>query len=96
MVWDIGTYTTMEEDPVKAYYGGKMHIYLEGRKLKGEWVIVKTKMREGDKDHWLLFKKGKALKKISAKKDDESVLTGRSMKKIARDNDAQWISNRSS
>ena len=96
MVWDIGTYTTMEEDAVKAYYGGKVHLYLEGKKLKGEWVLVKTKMREGDKDHWLLFKKGEAIRKISAKKDDESVLTGRSMKKIARDNDAQWISNRSS
>jgi len=96
MVWDIGTYTTMEQDPVEAYYSGKLHLYLDGRKLKGEWVLVKTKMREGDKDQWLLLKKGEKMKPISAKKDDESVLTGRSMKKIAADNDAQWISNRSS
>jgi bifunctional non-homologous end joining protein LigD len=96
MVWDLGTYKTMEEDPVKAYYSGKLHLYLDGKKLNGEWVLVKTKMREGDKDQWLLLKKGSRLKPISAKKDDESVLTGRSMKKIASDNDAQWISNRSS
>jgi len=94
MVWDIGTYTTMEQDPIKAYYEGKLHVYLQGEKLKGEWVLVKTKMREGDKDHWLLLKKGERLKPISAKKDDQSILTGRSMKKIASDNDAQWISNR--
>jgi bifunctional non-homologous end joining protein LigD len=94
MVWDIGTYTTMEEDPIKAYYEGKLHVYLQGEKLKGEWILVKTKMREGDKDHWLLLKKGERTKPISVKKDDQSVLTGRSMKKIASDNDAQWISNR--
>ncbi|MCI0607204.1 non-homologous end-joining DNA ligase [bacterium] len=94
MVWDIGTYTTMEQDPIKAYYEGKLHVYLHGEKLKGEWVLVKTKMREGDKDHWLLLKKGERLKPIGVKKDDQSVLTGRSMKKIASDNDAQWISNR--
>ncbi len=96
MVWDIGTYKTMEEDAIKAYYSGKLHLYLTGEKLKGEWVLVKTKMREGDKDHWLLFKKGERLKPISTKRDDQSVLTGRSMKKIASDNDAQWISNRPS
>lgn len=94
MVWDIGTYTTMEEDPIKAYYEGKLHVYLQGEKLKGEWILVKTKMREGDKDHWLLLKKGERIKPIGVKKDDQSVLTGRSMKKIASDNDAQWISNR--
>jgi bifunctional non-homologous end joining protein LigD len=96
MVWDIGTYKTMEADPVKAYYDGKMHVYLNGEKLKGEWVIVKTKMREGDKSQWLLLKKGERMKSISAKKDDQSVLTGRTMKKIAADSDAQWISNRAS
>jgi bifunctional non-homologous end joining protein LigD len=94
MVWDIGTYTTMEEDPIKAYYEGKLHVYLQGEKLKGEWILVKTKMREGDKDHWLLLKKGERIKPIGVKKDDQSVLTGRSMKKIASDKDAQWISNR--
>jgi bifunctional non-homologous end joining protein LigD len=69
-------------------------VYLQGEKLKGEWILVKTKMREGDKDHWLLLKKRKRIKPIGVKKDDQSVLTGRSMKKIASDNDAQWISNR--
>jgi bifunctional non-homologous end joining protein LigD len=94
MVWDIGTYKTMEEDPIQAYYSGKLHIYLAGEKLKGEWVLVKTKIKEGDQQQWLLLKKGERLKPISAKKDDQSVLTGRSMKRIASDKDAQWISNR--
>ena len=96
MVWDIGTYKTMETDAIEAYYSGKVHLYLSGEKLKGEWVLVKTKMREGENNQWLLLKKGERLKPITKKKDDQSVLTGRSMKKIASDNDAQWISNRPS
>lgn len=96
MVWDIGTYTTMEEDPIQAYYSGKLHLYLAGEKVRGEWVLVKTKIKEGDQNQWLLLKKGERLKPISTKRDDQSVLTGRSMKRIASDKDAQWISNRPS
>ncbi len=94
MVWDIGTYTVMEDDAVEAYYNGKVHLYLQGQKLKGEWVLVKTKMKDGPQDQWLLLRKGDAMKPISARRDDQSVLTGRTMKRIASDNDAQWISNR--
>jgi hypothetical protein len=32
------------------------------------------------------------IKPISQRDDDRSALTGRTMKKIASDNDAQWIS----
>jgi hypothetical protein len=41
-----------------------------------------------------LMKSGPDMKPVSAKKDDESVLTRRSMKQIAKDNDAVWRSNR--
>lgn len=95
MVWDIGTYTTMEDDAIAAYYNGKLHLYLAGEKLKGEWILVKTKSRDAE-NQWLVMKKGERLKPISAKRDDTSILTGRSMKKIAAANDAQWISNRPS
>ncbi|HSE39489.1 MAG TPA: non-homologous end-joining DNA ligase, partial [Acidobacteriota bacterium] len=91
MVWDIGTYKTMEQNPVAAYYAGKLHLIMDGKKLHGEWILVRTSRNEGRE--WLLMKKGET-KPISAKQDDTSVLTGRSMKKIASDNDAQWISNR--
>ena len=92
MVWDIGTYNIMEPNPVAAYYSGKLHLFLDGKKLKGEWILVRTS--RGDGKEWLLMKKGNTTKPISVKSDDTSVLTGRSMKKIASDNDAQWISNR--
>ena len=43
---------------------------------------------------WLLAKSGPAAKPVSARQEDRSVLTQRSMARIARDNDAQWRSNR--
>ncbi len=95
MVWDIGTYTALAENPVKALEEGKLHLILKGKKLKGEWALVRMKPRPGeDKPTWLLFKAGGDAKPISAKKDDQSVLTGRSMAQIAGQNTAQWKSDR--
>jgi bifunctional non-homologous end joining protein LigD len=48
---------------------------------------------EEDSNKWLLIKAGTPLK-LSAKADDTSVVSGRSMAQIAKDNDAQWQSNR--
>lgn len=95
MVWDIGTYTVQEGDPVRAYYAGKLHLILKGKKLNGEWVLVRIgKKQSSEGKEWLLMKAGADMKAISAKIDDQSVLTGRRLKKIASDNDAQWISGR--
>ena len=95
MVWDIGTYTVQAEDPLKALRDGKLHLVLEGKKLNGEWALVRMKPRPGDdKPTWLLFKSGEDAKPLSAKKEDESVLTGRSMRQIASQNKAQWKSSR--
>ncbi|MGI8965074.1 MAG: non-homologous end-joining DNA ligase, partial [Limisphaerales bacterium] len=48
-----------------------------------------------NKEQWLFFKSGEDAAPLSSKKDDESVLTKRSMKQVARDNDAQWESHHS-
>ena len=94
MVWDIGTYTIQADDPQKALAEGKFHFVLKGKKLKGEWALVRMKPRPGDdKDNWLIFKSGEDTS-LSATKDDESVLTGRSMNEIGSENKAQWQSNR--
>ncbi|MEO5803160.1 MAG: non-homologous end-joining DNA ligase [Verrucomicrobiota bacterium] len=94
MVWDTGTYEVSSTDPLAALKEGKLHLQMAGKKLKGEWALVRIKPRPGEKESWLLFKGGEDANPLSAKKDDESVLTGRSMGKIASDNDAQWASNR--
>jgi bifunctional non-homologous end joining protein LigD len=92
MVWDHGEYEELTGNPVAAFHQGKMHVILRGKKLKGEWILVKDR-REEDSNKWLLIKAGTPLT-LSAKADDTSAVSGRSMAKIAKDNDAQWQSNR--
>ena len=55
--------------------------------------LVKDK-REEESNKWLLIKAGEELAPLSAKDDDTSVLSGRSMRAISKANDAQWESNR--
>src|SRR6476469_4411292 len=95
MVWDIGTYEVKDADPLKALEAGKIHFTLKGKKLKGEWAIIKIRNpNEKGKQPWLIFKAGEDLPELSAKKENESAITGRSMEKIAAAQDAEWQSNR--
>lgn len=87
MVWDIGTYELLGGD----YDDGNLKLYLSGKKLKGEWHLFKIRS-DDDKPVWLIAKSGKAAKPITLRQDDSSVLTRRSMARIAKDNDAQWQS----
>lgn len=88
MVWDIGTYELLGG----SLASGNLKLRLSGKKLKGEWHIFKIRSDEAGKDVWLLAKSGVAAKPITARQDDSSVLTRRSMARIAKDNDAQWQS----
>ncbi|MGI8837192.1 MAG: DNA polymerase ligase N-terminal domain-containing protein [Pyrinomonadaceae bacterium] len=52
MVWDIGTYEPEGADDVTAALRkGELKFSLNGEKLKGSWVLVKTRDRQ-----WLLMK----------------------------------------
>ncbi|MDQ6862078.1 MAG: non-homologous end-joining DNA ligase [Verrucomicrobiota bacterium] len=93
MLWDRGTYHVFGEDPVKSLKEGKLHFVLKGEKATGEWRLVRTRM-EAAKPQWLLLKSGESMKPLSKKSDDQSVETGRTMKQIAGDRDAEWQSNR--
>jgi len=93
MVWDRGEYEDLTGNPVAAFYAGKLHVVMRGRKLKGEWILVKDR-REEDSNKWLLIKAGESLPSFSQKVDDHSVISGRSMSQITEANDAQWKSNR--
>src|SRR4051812_49131784 len=56
MVWDTGSYQVSGGEPVKALHQGKLHLFLEGKKLKGEWTLVRTRGDNPDKPQWLLMK----------------------------------------
>src|SRR3569833_2674166 len=93
----MGSYEVSGGNPLQALKSGKLHLTLRGKKLKGEWTLVRMRPREHeDKPQWLLLKSGEDLPAISARSDDQSILTRRSMNRIASDNAAQWQSNRSS
>jgi bifunctional non-homologous end joining protein LigD len=93
MVWDQGEYEDLTGNPAKAFHQGKLRIIMRGKKLNGEWILVKDRREEGS-NKWLLVKAGTPLK-LSAKADDTSAVSGRSMRQIAEANDRQWQSNRS-
>jgi bifunctional non-homologous end joining protein LigD len=96
MLWDTGTYEVVG-DPLRALKAGKLHLILHGKKLKGEWTLVRMRQRENsNKPQWLLLKSGEDVPAISAKIDNQSVLSGRTMEQIASANDNLWQSNRSS
>ncbi len=95
MVWDRGNYYVHGEKPLEALEEGRIHMVLEGEKARGDWALIRTRSDRG-KNQWLLLKSDADVKPISAKHDDQSVKTGRTMQQIARDRDAEWQSNRAS
>jgi bifunctional non-homologous end joining protein LigD len=93
MLWDRGNYHVYGEEPLKALRGGRLHLVLDGEKAKGEWALIRTRF-EGGKPQWLLLKSGKSIRPISKKRDDQSVKTERTLMQIAKQQDAEWESNR--
>jgi bifunctional non-homologous end joining protein LigD len=54
-IWDTGTYEVRKTpDIVSALEMGELKLDLKGRRLRGEWHMVRTKQEEGR--NWLLFK----------------------------------------
>ena len=95
MVWDIGPYETLEGDPLKAYENGKLTLILHGKKLRGEFHLVRTKMR--GEVQWLMFKKRDedAVPGWTLPEPSVSVKTERTMEQIKAGEDARWHSNQS-
>ena len=94
MVWDSGAYYVYGEQPLKSLREGKLHLVLAGKKAQGEWTLVRIRGRDGEKNQWLILKTGGSAKPPSKKVEDQSVKTGRTMKQIANERDAEWQSNR--
>ena len=90
IVWDEGTYHAINTDDrnesekilKEGYKKGDFKFYLEGQKLKGEFVLVKMKNR-GEKQ-WLLIKhKDKFTSTKDILDEDRSVLSDRTIEDIA-------------
>ena len=79
MVWDKGTYEVMGDSPVDEFKRGHLHLVLSGKKLKGEWTLIRMRhtgnARNGGKENWLLLKSGPDVPAISARAEGRSALT---------------------
>ncbi|RAJ01633.1 bifunctional non-homologous end joining protein LigD [Chitinophaga skermanii] len=55
-LWDKGTYELLDEDhkPINEWKSGSIKIVMHGKKLKGEFALVRLKT--GEKNAWLLIK----------------------------------------
>ena len=101
MLWDQGTWEPQAAYPdVQAgLREGSLKFILHGKKLKGKWALIrmKSKSAKESKPNWLLIKEHDELEQ---KQEDvpitesatESVITGRTMDEIARNEDHVWNS----
>jgi bifunctional non-homologous end joining protein LigD len=88
MIWDRGIWTPESEDVDAALAKGDLKLTLEGKKLHGSWVMVRTRSRPSEKKPaWLLIKH----RDPWASTDDvtelapRSVVSNRLLIEIARD-----------
>lgn len=57
IIWDEGTWELTEpEDPVEGLKKGKLAFKMYGKKMFGEWALVKIKGRSPKGNEWLLLK----------------------------------------
>lgn len=100
LLWDRGQWQP-EGDPRADYERGRLKFKLNGKKLRGGWMLVRTghARREGQADEWLLFKLHDGEARPAAQGDilEEaplSVVSGRDLDLIAHQRRRVWSSSR--
>jgi bifunctional non-homologous end joining protein LigD len=89
MVWDIGTWTQEQSDVEAALKKGDLKFTLHGKKLRGSWVLVRTRGFGGSsKPTWLLIKhRDEYASDVDiTQTKPKSVLSGRLLADIAKEN----------
>lgn len=94
MLWDSGTYENLKKDengnPISlsdSYKMGSLEFQLNGKKLKGDYALVKMKGGKM-KDNWLLIKMDDEFadaRKTPINTQNKSVSTGRTISQIAKE-----------
>jgi bifunctional non-homologous end joining protein LigD len=98
MVWDKGDWVP-RGDVDQGLKDGHLKFELHGKKLKGDWVLVRMHGRAGGsgKENWLLIKEKDRFAKDSSdepitEEAPDSAASGRTMEQIAAKNDRVWDS----
>ena len=104
IVWDEGTYVSgnediaadkksQEKDLLKQLHSGKIKFILKGKKLKGEFALVKAHGR--GENGWLLMKlEDKYASTADITEKDKSVVSNKTIEKIAATSGNVWHSNK--
>jgi bifunctional non-homologous end joining protein LigD len=99
IVWDVGTWDHYYQreglDAVDAVARGELHLELDGQKLKGKFVLVRTSVDDAGKESWLLLHKKDdfAAKGWDPEEHPRSVLSGRTNDEVKADPDRLWRSD---
>ena len=98
IVWDEGTYEPIEEIKgkkaqekhlLKQLESGSLKIKLHGKKLEGEFALVKT--HGMGENSWLLLKHNdEYASKKEVTKEDKSVLSGKTIAEMEKSSDKVW------
>jgi bifunctional non-homologous end joining protein LigD len=98
MVWDKGEWIP-HGDPEQGLKDGELKFELRGKKLKGNWVLVRMHGAAGgsNKTNWLLIKERDRFARESSApaitdKAPDSAVSGRTMDEIAESHDRVWNS----
>jgi bifunctional non-homologous end joining protein LigD len=93
MIWDRGTYQYGGDEEVddqaglrEGYRRGDFKFVLHGKRLKGSWVLVRTRRGDPKRAQWLLIKHRDAFAEPGSDVVEEyqsSAATGRTMDEIA-------------
>ncbi len=105
IIWDHGTYepaeaaaTRDEQEKIllKEFHKGSMRIILNGKKVRGEFALVKSANRE--ENAWLLIKKtDRFASEADITKKDKSVVSGKRLDDLVKEKSPKtWQSNRTS
>lgn len=99
IVWDAGTWEPDEAgdppNPGRVVSDGELHLDMAGEKLRGRFVLVRTRTDASGKEEWLLLHKHDefASDGWTAEDHPRSVLSGRTNDEVKADPDRMWRSD---
>jgi bifunctional non-homologous end joining protein LigD len=99
IVWDAGSWEPHEAgdppDPGRAVSDGELHLDMVGEKLRGRFVLVRTRTDASGKEEWLILHKHDefASDGWTAEDHPRSVLSGRTNDEVKADPDRMWRSD---
>lgn len=92
LVWDAGPYRNLRSDEdeddlsmKESLEQGQIEVWLEGRKLRGGYALIHSRMG-GDEKNWLLVKmddEGADARRKPTSTEPESVISGRTLDQVA-------------